>query len=72
MKSRNESQNFMSSPQEARKISVKFNFNMSEYVIDILAQSALNTSYKREDTTYIENYELAKKIVDTIGNMLRS
>ncbi len=72
MKSRNESQNFMSSPQEARKISGKFNFNMSEYVIDILAQSALNTSYKREDTTYIENYELAKKIVDTIGNMLRS
>lgn len=71
MKGRTESQSFMSSPHEARKISVKFILGMGEYVIDVLPQSTFNTTYKREDNTYIENYEFGKKIVDTIGAKLR-
>lgn len=68
---RGESSNFMSSPMEARKMAVKVIFGMGEYVIETMPQNALNTSYRREDGTYIANYDFAKKVVETLANMLK-
>ncbi len=56
----------VSNPMEARKISVKFVFGLEEFIIDVLPQNMMNTSYKREDSTYITNFEFAKKIIDTL------
>ena len=68
---RGESSSFMSSPMEARKMAVKVILSMGEYVIETMPQNALNTSYKREDGTYIANYEFAKKIVETLAALLK-
>lgn len=68
---RGESSSFMSSPMEARKMAVKVILSMGEYIIETMPQNALNTSYKREDGTYIANYEFAKKIVETLAALLK-
>ncbi len=71
MKNKSDNNTFVSSPNEARKMSVKFQFQMGEYMIDIMPQSSFNTSYKREENTYITNLEFGKSIVDTIANAIR-
>ncbi len=70
-KGKSDSSNFMSAPLEARKMSIKFIFGMGDFVIETMPQNMMNTSYKREDQTYINNYEFAKSIVDTIGTLVR-
>ena len=72
VKGRTDSSNFMSSPLEARKMSVKFILSMGEYTIETMPQNMMNTSYKREDNTYIVNYDFAKKIVDTVAELLKN
>lgn len=67
-----DSGNFVSSPLEARKISVKFVLKMGEFTMPILEQNMMNTTYKREDATYINNYEFAKKIIDTTIEHMRN
>lgn len=66
-----EDTSILANPMEARKISVKFVLKTEEYVIDILAQSLMNTTYRKEDSTYIENYNFAKKIVDQITELIK-
>ncbi len=68
---RTDSGNIMSSPMEARKMSVKFILKMGDFTVDILEQNMMNTTYRREETTYINNYEFAKKIVDKITEYLK-
>jgi len=65
-----ETTSISANPIEARKISVKFVFQTGEYIIDILHSSLMNTSYKNEDSTYIQNFEFAKKITDFIAELL--
>jgi len=65
-----EDTSILANPMEARKISIKFIMTSGEYIVDILSESLMNTSYKKEDTTYIENYNFAKKIVDEIAVLL--
>lgn len=60
-----DSGNFVSSPMEARKMSLKFVLKMGEFTINILEQNMMNTTYKREDTTYTTNYDFGKKVVET-------
>lgn len=67
-----DSGSIISSPMEARKISVKFLLNMGDYTIDVLPQNMMNSTYKREDITYINNYDFSKKIVEAIVNAMKS
>ncbi|HBA37924.1 MAG TPA: hypothetical protein DCY94_04310 [Firmicutes bacterium] len=60
-----DSGNFVSSPMEARKMSLKFILKMGEYTINILEPNMLNSTYKREEQTYITNYEFGKTVIDT-------
>lgn len=71
MKTNKDNQTYVSSPSEARKMSVKFQFQMGEYMIEIMPQSAFNTSYKREESTYITNLEFGKSIVDTLAAIIK-
>lgn len=71
MKTNKDNQTYVSSPSEARKMSVKFQFQMGEYMIEIMPQSSFNTSYKREETTYITNLEFGKSIVDTLATIIK-
>lgn len=71
IKGKTDSSNFMSSPMEARKMGVKIIFGMAEYTIETMPQNMMNTSYKREDSTYINNYEFAKSIVDVLAELIR-
>lgn len=72
VKGRTDSSNFMSSPMEARKMSVKLILSMGEYTIETMPQNMMNTSYKREDNIYAVNYEFAKKVVDTLAELLKN
>lgn len=60
----------VSTPLEARKMSVKVIPSMGEYVIETMSSNMFNKSYKREESTYINNYEYSKKLVDTIASMV--
>lgn len=68
---REDSGNFVSSPMEARKMTVKIILAMGEFTIPILEQNMMNTTYRREDSTYITNYDFAKKLIDTLVNAMR-
>lgn len=70
-KGKTDSTSFMSTPLEARKMSVKFIFGLSEYTIDTMPQNMMNTTYKREEQTYIANYEFSKNIVDTVAALIK-
>ncbi len=67
---RQENSNFMSSPMEARKMAVKVILTNGEYIIDTMPQNAMNTSYKREEATYTNNYNFSKALVDTLGKLI--
>ncbi len=69
---RTDSGNIMSSPMEARKMSIKFVLKMGDFTVDILEQNMMNTTYRREEATYINNYEFAKKIIDKITEYLKN
>lgn len=71
IKGRTQSQSLISSPMEARTMSVKVITNTSYHLIEVLPASTMGTSYKKEDSTYIENYEFSKKIVDTIYELIK-
>ncbi len=71
MRGKNDSGSITSSPMEARKMSVKVIFSMGEYVIETLPQSMMNTTYKREETTYRTNYEFSKQLVETIAELIK-
>lgn len=60
-----------SSPMEARKMSVKVTFQMNEFTIEVMKQNMMNTTYKREDSTYITNYDFAKSIVDALTEAIK-
>lgn len=60
----------VSSPLEARKMAVKVILSMGEYIIETMPSSMMNKSYKREDSTYINNYEYSKKLVDAIAELI--
>lgn len=60
----------VSSPMEARKMSVKVVMKTGEYVIETLPQSTMNKAYKREDQVYIKNYEFARKIIDELTKLV--
>ncbi len=62
--------NMVSTPLEARKMSVKVVLGMGEYVIETMVSGLMNKSYKREDSTYINNYEYSKKVVDTLVELV--
>lgn len=70
-KGKADSTSFMSTPLEARKMSIKFIFGLNSYTIDTMPQSMMNTTYKREDQTYITNYEFSKNIVDTVAALIK-
>lgn len=72
VKGRTDSANFMSSPMEARKMAVKVILGMGEYTIETMPQNMMNTSYRREDTTYINNYNFAKSIIEALGELIRN
>lgn len=65
-KSKNEEGNMVSNPMEARKMSIKIYSLDKEYIIEIMPTSSMGKSYKREDSMYIDNYEFARKIIDTV------
>lgn len=71
MRGLNDSGSITASPMEARKMSVKIIFTMGEYVIETLPQSMMNTTYKREETTYRTNYEFSKELVETIAEIMK-
>ncbi len=71
VKGRTDSSNFMSSPMEARKMAVKVVLGMGEYTIETMPQNMMNTSYRREDATYIANYDFAKLVVETLGELIK-
>lgn len=68
---RTDNNNVISSPMEARKMSIKFLLRMGDFTIDILEQNMMNSTYQREDATYIANYDFAKKIIDRVTTMIR-
>lgn len=71
IRGKTDSSNFMSSPMEARKMAVKVVLGMGDYIIETMPQNMMNTSYKREDGTYINNYNFSKKVVDTLGELIK-
>lgn len=72
MRGQNDSGNIMNNPMEARCMSVKFILTNGEYTIDYMPQSMMNTTYKREDATYIKNYDFGKAIVEEIASLLKN
>lgn len=68
-KSKNEEGNMVSNSMEARKMAVKVSDREREYVIEVMPVSSMGKSYKREDSIYIENYEFARKIIETIEKL---
>lgn len=71
MRGLNDSGSITTSPMEARKMSVKIIFTMGEYVIETMPQSMMNTTYKREETTYRTNYEFSKELVETFAELMK-
>ena len=53
----------------AKKISIKFQLDNGDYVVDIMKENIMNTIVKVEDSTYQEAYNLAKTIMTTLENM---
>lgn len=69
-KGRTENSSFMSSPMEARKMAVKIALTTGEFLIETMSQNMMNTSYKREEATYIKNYDFSKSLVMVISSMI--
>jgi len=66
-----ENNSIVSNPMEARKMSIKVTLNnMSEYTIETMKQNTMSTAYKREDSTYIDNYNFTKNVVDILAEMI--
>lgn len=72
VRGKGETGNMMANPIEARKMSVKVILGMGEFVIETMPSNVMNTSYKREDSTYIKNYEFSKSIVDCLADIIRN
>lgn len=71
MRGRKDSQSIVNCPQEARKMSVKVILSTGEFVIEVMPQTMMNTSYRREESTFINNYNFCKNIVEAIANLIK-
>ena len=64
-------QSMISAMYDCRKMSIKIVAKSENYMFDVMPQNLMGTLVKKEDTTYLTNYNFAKEIINRIEELLK-